>query len=207
MSGPATALQSAIEFWFDFASPYAYFSALEIDAVATRHGREVIWRPFTLGAVFKLTGAKGLSSTPLKKDYAARDWARIASFKGLPFRLPNHHPSVGLPAIRAFYYLDRKDALAAALLAKTLIVDYFTANLDIDDPHAVANVGRLIGLDPEMLLAGINDPDVKQTARRHAEAAIARGVFGSPWFFVDDEPFWGHDRLPMLEQWLAQKAA
>ena len=39
-------------------------------------------------------------------------------------------------------------------------------------------------------------------ARQHGEDAVARGVFGSPWIFVDGEPFWGSDRLPMVERWL-----
>jgi 2-hydroxychromene-2-carboxylate isomerase len=54
----------SIEFWFDFASGYAYFAALEIEALAGRYGRSVLWRPFTLGAAFKVTGAQGLSRTP-----------------------------------------------------------------------------------------------------------------------------------------------
>jgi 2-hydroxychromene-2-carboxylate isomerase len=56
-----------IEFWFDFASGYAYFAALDIEALAARHGRAVVWRPFTLGAAFKVTGAQGLSRTPLNE--------------------------------------------------------------------------------------------------------------------------------------------
>ena len=46
------------------------------------------------------------------------------------------------------------------------------------------------------------DPEVKLIARQQGEQAIARGVFGSPWIFVDGEPFWGSDRLPMVERWL-----
>ena len=41
----ATQAHSPIEFWFDFASGYAYFAALEIEALAERHGRSVLWRP------------------------------------------------------------------------------------------------------------------------------------------------------------------
>jgi 2-hydroxychromene-2-carboxylate isomerase len=107
-----------IEFWFDFASAYAYFAALEIEALAERHGRTVAWRPFTLGAAFKVTGAQGLSRTTLKRDCARRDWQRLARLKGVPFNLPENHPRTGLSAIRAFYHLERKDALAAAALAK-----------------------------------------------------------------------------------------
>jgi len=92
--------RAPIEFWFDFASGYAYFAALEIEALAERCGRSVLWRPFTLGAAFKVTGAQGLSRTPLKRDYARLDWQRLARLKGVPFSLPENHPRTGLPAIK-----------------------------------------------------------------------------------------------------------
>jgi 2-hydroxychromene-2-carboxylate isomerase len=191
-----------IEFWFDFASGYAYFAALEIEALAARHGRTVQWRPFTLGAAFKVTGAQGLSRTPLKSDYARRDWQRLARLKGVAFKLPDNHPRTGLPAIRAFYHLERKDVHAASALAKRMITGYFRDGLDTDDPDAVAAAAADLGFDREMILAGITDPEVKSIARQQGEQAVARGVFGSPWIFVDGEPFWGNDRLAMVERWL-----
>jgi 2-hydroxychromene-2-carboxylate isomerase len=200
----ATQDGSPIEFWFDFASGYAYFAALEIDALAARHGRSVLWRPLTLGAAFKVTGAQGLSRTPLKGEYALRDWQRLARLKGVVFKQPERHPKVGLPAIRAFYYVDRIDPAIAARLAKHIITGYFQDDLDTDDPEAIAQAAAaLLGTDREAVLAGISDPDVKAIARQHGEAAVARGVFGSPWIFVDGEPFWGSDRLAMVEQWLS----
>ncbi len=194
---------AAIEFWFDFASGYAYFAALEIDALAARHGRTVVWRPFTLGAAFKVTGAQGLSRTPLKRDYARRDWQRLARLKGVRFSLPENHPRVGLPAIRAFYHLERSGPRVAAAFAKRIITGYFQDGLDTDDPGAIATAATALGIDRDAVLAGIADPAVKLVARQYGEDAVARGVFGSPWIFVDGEPFWGNDRLPMVEQWLA----
>jgi 2-hydroxychromene-2-carboxylate isomerase len=195
---------SPIEFWFDFASGYAYFAALEIEALAGRHGRSVLWRPFTLGAAFKVTGAQGLSRTPLKGEYARHDWQRLARLKGVAFKLPERHPKVGLSAIRAFYHIDRFDPPTAARLAKHIITGYFRDDLDTDDPNAIARVASpLLGVDRDSLLAGITDPEVKAIARQYGEAAVARGVFGSPWIFVDGEPFWGSDRLDMVERWLS----
>jgi 2-hydroxychromene-2-carboxylate isomerase len=107
-----------------------------------------------------------------------------------------------LPAIRAYYHLERTDARAAGALAKRLIIGYFQNGLDTDDPHAIAIVAASLGIDADTMLAGIADPEVKLIARRHGDQAIARGVFGSPWIFVDGEPFWGSDRLPMVERWL-----
>ena len=191
-----------IEFWFDFASGYAYFAALEIEALAARHGRTVQWRPFTLGAAFKITGAQGLSRTPLKSDYSRHDWQRLARAKGVTFKLPDNHPRTGLPAIRAFYHLERTNAQAASALAKRIITGYFRDGLDTDDPDAIAAAAANIGFERDMMLAGIADPAVKAIARQHGEQAVARGVFGSPWIFVDGEPFWGSDRLAMVERWL-----
>lgn len=204
MSVPDEKSRAPIEFWFDFASGYAYFAALEIEELAERHGRTVRWRPFTLGAAFKVTGAQGLSRTPLKREYARHDWQRLARLKGVQFNLPADHPKVGLPAIRAFYALDRKDTQGAAQLAKRIIVGYFGEGLDTDDPHAIARLASMLGHDPDLVLVGTTDPEIKAIARRHGEEAVARGVFGSPWIFVDGEPFWGNDRLPMVERWLAK---
>jgi len=191
-----------LEFWFDFASGYAYFAALEIEALATRHGRTVVWRPFTLGAAFKVMGAQGLSRRPLKREYARHDWERLARLKGVAFSLPENHPRTGLPAIRAFYHLERTDAQAAAALAKRIIVGYFQDGLDTGNPNAIATVAASLGIDRETMLAGMADPEVKTIARQQGEQAVARGVFGSPWIFVDGESFWGSDRLPMVERWL-----
>ena len=67
-----------LEFWFDFSSPYAYFGALDIEALAAKHKRRVLWRPFLLGAAFKTTGMQPLINMPMRGDYARRDWARLA---------------------------------------------------------------------------------------------------------------------------------
>lgn len=204
MQVPHAQKPAPIEFWFDFASGYAYFAALDIEALAERHGRAVLWRPFTLGAAFKITGAQGLSKTPLKREYAQHDWQRLARLRGVSFNLPERHPRVGLPAIRAIYHVERSDPQAAATLAKQVIVGYFGDNLDTDDPNEIARLASGLGLDRAAMLAGMTDPAVKAIARQHGELAVSRGVFGSPWIFVDGEPFWGSDRLPMVERWLAE---
>src|SRR5437899_2821679 len=74
----------------------------------------------------------------------------------------------------------------------------FQNGLDTDDPNAIAAAAAPLGIDRDMILAGIADPEVKIIARQQGEQAVARGGFGSPWIFVDGEPFWGSDRLPRV---------
>ena len=58
------------------------------------------------------------------------------------------------------------------------------------------------GLDAAAVEAALQDPAIKQRLREEVEAAIAKEVFGSPFFIVDGEVFWGHDRLDQVALWL-----
>lgn len=192
-----------IEFWFDFSSAYAYFAADEIEHIAAKHQKTVLWRPFMLGAAFKVTGSKGLSSTPLKRDYALYDWSRIAKLKGIPFRLPHFHPTTALPATRAYYHLEQQTYEGAVRFAKAVFTRYYAGNFDTGDAKAVASMAGELGFDEADVFSAMSNSMIKEKTREVCEDAVARGVFGSPWFFVGSEPFWGWDRLPMLDQWLA----
>lgn len=191
-----------IAFWFDFSSGYAYFAAQDIEALAARVGRKVLWRPYMLGTAFKVTGVRGLSSTPLKRDYARRDWGRIARAKGAPFTLRPDHPLTALPATRAFYAIEARDPAAAVAFAQAVFAGYFGSGLDTASPDAVVALAAGLGHDPEALRAAMDTPAVKARARDLSEEAVAAGIFGSPFFVVDGEPFWGWDRMEMMERWI-----
>lgn len=196
-------MASAIDFYFDFSSPYGYLAAQKIDVLAATHGRAVNWRPILLGAVFKITGGRPLPELPLKGDYARRDFVRSAKFHGIAFRIPSVFPTSTVSAVRAFYWLQGRDPQQAVALAKALYRAYFVDDLDISRIEIVARVAQMLGIHPDDLTAALNDPAVKDRTRAEVEAAIAAGVFGSPYVIVDGEPFWGVDRLDQVERWLA----
>jgi 2-hydroxychromene-2-carboxylate isomerase len=188
-----------IDFYFDFSSPYGYLASTEIDALATRHGRSVTWRPFVLGAAFKLTGQRALTEQPLRGDYARRDFARSARLLGVPLKMPEPFPFFALAASRACYWVEVPSQAKA--LAKALYHTAFGEGRDITPVPVVAEIARGLGI--EGLEQGLEQPATKAALRDATDQALARGVFGSPFFFVDGEPFWGHDRLGQLDRWLA----
>lgn len=200
MSGPG----ADIEFWFDFTSPYAYFASLEVDTVAARHGRGVRWKPFLLGAVFKTTGMQALTRMPLRGDYARHDWPRLARRLSVPFAFPAIHPAPTVAAGRAFLWIEEAAPAAAVPYAKAVFAAHFGRGEDIGPPERVIGIAGAVGVDPGALAAGLESPALKDRFRARSEEATARGVFGSPFFIVDGEPFWGADRLPMIEEWLAR---
>ncbi len=188
-------MKTPLDFYFDFSSPYGYLASHKIEALAAKHGRGVTWRPMLLGAAFKATGAAPLPQIPLKGAYAKRDFERSARFHGVQFRIPEPFPVSTVAACRAFYSLS--DDKEQVKLAQALYRAYFVDNLNIGEPENVIKVAASVGARPD-----INDQAVKDRTRAEVEAAIAKGVFGSPYIVVDGEPFWGVDRFEQLERWL-----
>ena len=197
-------MAESIDFYFEFASPYGYLASTQIDALAERHGREVAWHPIMLGAAFKETGARPLMQTPLKGPYLLHDVPRFARYLGVPLTLPPVMPMNSLAASRACVWLDEGDPAQARRLAKALLHAHWGEGRDLSAPEAVAEVAAGIGIDRAALLAAVANQRIKDLLKERTEAAIARGVFGSPFIFVDGEPFWGADRLPQVEAWLGK---
>jgi 2-hydroxychromene-2-carboxylate isomerase len=190
-------MKAALDFYFDFSSPYGYLASQKIEALAAKHGRGVTWRPMLLGAAFKATGAAPLPSIPLKGEYAKRDFLRSARFHDVPFRIPDQFPISTLHAGRAFY--AAADSAQAVRLAKALYKAYFVDNVHIGEADNVLKVAGSLGLKPDL-----NDPALKDKTRAEVDAAVAKGVFGSPYIVVDGEPFWGMDRFEQLARWLRE---
>lgn len=192
-----------IEFYFDFASPYGYLASCQIEDIAARHGRTVHWRPYLLGVAFKETGQKPLVEQPLRGPYHRHDFERSARRIGVPFKLPNPFPFAAIAPSRAFYWLEESDRTLANRFARKAFDRIFGEGHVVADAGAVAELAAPLGIGPAAMTTGINDPAVKDRLRAETDEAIKRGVFGSPFIFVDGEPFWGHDRLGQVEEWLA----
>jgi len=141
-----------------------------------------------------VTGGKPLPEWPLKGEYAKRDMARSARFIDVPFRLPSPFPVGTVSACRAFYAVAKQKQPA---FARALYRAYFVDNVNIGEADNVLKIAGSLGLEPDLA-----DSSLKEKTKSEVEASIAKGVFGSPYFIVDGEPFWGIDRFDQLERWL-----
>lgn len=195
-------MSEAIEFWFDFSSPYSYLASEKIDELAARFGRQVKWRPILLGVVFQHLGVPSLIKQPGQGDYALRDMARSARFLGVPFRMPSIFPLPTQAAARAYYWLHDQDCALARRFAHAVFRAYYVDDRDISAPGTVLDIAAGLGVVPAVLDAALATPAVKERLKAETDAAIAAGLFGAPWIVVDKEVFWGADRLPQIERWL-----
>lgn len=192
-----------IEFYFDFISPYGYFASTQIDALASRFGRTVDWKPVLLGiTVLKVMGLKPLTETPLKSDYIRHDKPRMAKLLGVPFADHGLKGINSINAARAFLWLKAQDEQLAVRFAHRVYRRLWVEGRDITAAQASAEEAQALGVDPFTLMRAIVRSDAKDQLKNAVQAAIDRGVFGTPYFIADGEPIWGVDRLWMLEHWL-----
>ena len=138
----------------------------------------------------------------MRGPYSRRDFERSARLLGVPFKMPEPFPFPSQAACRAVYWAGDRDAARGKALAKAIYHAAFGEGRDVQAPEDVIAIAGTVGVDKASLGAALEDPVVKERLKKETEMAVARGVFGSPFIFVDGEPFWGHDRLAQVGRWL-----
>jgi 2-hydroxychromene-2-carboxylate isomerase len=190
-----------LEFWYDFASSYSYLTAMRIEAAAKNAGIEIVYRPFLLGPIFKAQGwtTSPFNLFPAKGQYMVRDITRVATARGLPFRMPEAFPANGLHAARVAL-AGEEDWIGR--FTRAVFEAEFAEQRDIAEPAVLTSVLDRIGIDAQATLARSATPEIKDRLRAQTEAASKRGIFGAPTFITEDgEIFWGDDRLEQAIGW------
>jgi len=195
-------MTGSIDFYFDFYSPYGYLASLRIDEIGARHGVGVNWKPFMLGATFSITGHQPLTNTPMMADYTLLDLQRSARLQGAEICMPDDFPKAALSCSRAFYILVDDHPETAVALAKAIYRVIFAEGKDGTQIEVITALAKNLGIDTDALIPALQQQSIKDRLKVETQAAIDRGVFGSPFIFVGDEPFWGNDRLYQLDSWL-----
>jgi 2-hydroxychromene-2-carboxylate isomerase len=197
-------MAAPLAFHFDFISPYGWFASREIEALAARHGRAVDWHPMLLGvSVLKVMGLKPLLDTPVKGIYVRRDVKRTARRLGLPLGRDLDAPIMNpLPAARALCWVQRHHPALQAATVHAFYDACWVRGADLSTPASL--LPHLpAGVDAQRLQEAMQGDEPAALLRASVEASLASGVFGSPTVVVDGEPFWGYERLPDVEEWLA----
>jgi 2-hydroxychromene-2-carboxylate isomerase len=191
------------EFLFDFGSPNAYLSHLLIPGIEQRTGARFKYVPILLGGVFRLTNNKSpmesFAGIKNKLEFQRVEMQRflkrhnITAFKMNPF-----FPVNTLQLMRGAVAAGMEGVFMPYVNA--MFRNMWAEPKKMDDPEVFRTVLTAAGLDADLLLRRTQDDDVKQQLLANTQAAVDRGVFGSPSFFVGDELFFGKDQLRDVEE-------
>jgi 2-hydroxychromene-2-carboxylate isomerase len=181
-----------VSFYFDLGSPYAYLTAERLTTVLPE---PIAWQPVLLGAIFSVTGRSSWALGDHRRRQAgmAEIERRTRSYGLPPVRWPDPWPTNYLFAMRAATYAftvgrGREFVLQA-------FRDAFQRGAELSDVSNVLRAAEAAGLQPELVGAGAEDPEVKAQLHAATDAAHELGLIGVPTIAIDDELFWGDDRL------------
>ena len=199
-----------VEFHFDFGSPNAYLSHLVIPAIEARTGVKFSYVPILLGGVFKATHnvspAVSLKGIQNKPEYYTLETKRF---------LKKH--AITAYKMNPYFPVNTLQLMRGAVFAQTQ--DYFTQYVEavyqhmwaepkkMDEADVISAALIASGLPAEAILAGMQQPEIKQQLIKNTEDSVTRGVFGSPSFFVGDELFFGKDKLVEVEEEIQARRA
>ena len=194
---------AAVEFHFDFGSPNAYLAHLVIPQIEERTGINFDYVPILLGGVFKATNnvspavsLRGIKNKPQYQDIETR---RFLAAYGVAGMNPNpHFPVNTLQIMRGAVYAQRAGIFQTYV--DKVYGHMWREGKKMDDPEVMAAAFTEAGLPTQEILAGMQDPEVKQALISNTNASVERGTFGSPTFFVDDEIYFGKDKLRDVEE-------
>ncbi|MFI5005034.1 MAG: 2-hydroxychromene-2-carboxylate isomerase [Solirubrobacterales bacterium] len=179
-------------FYFDLGSPFAYLTAERLGALLPE---PVAWQPVLLGGLFKLNGRSSWALGDAERRQAGiAEVQRRAGEYGLPsLRWPDPWPSDYLFAMRIATFAFRVER--GREFAMRAFRAAFQEGSDLSVAQHVLDVAAAIGIDPQAASQAADDPAIKAALRAATDAAHERGVFGVPTIAIDEELFWGDDRL------------
>jgi 2-hydroxychromene-2-carboxylate isomerase len=196
-------------FYFDFGSPNAYLAHKVIPGIEQRTGATFAYVPALLGGIFKATGnqspAQAFAGIPSKLAYEAKETRRFVKKHGITeYAMNPHFPVNTLQIMRGAVAAQELGVFEAYVDAvyRTMWVQ----GLKMDDPAVIRQAFEDAGLPADRLIELMGDAAVKAKLIENTEAAVAKGVFGSPSFLVGDELFFGKDRLRDVEEEVAARA-
>ena len=198
-----------VECFYTLSSPWMYLAGPRLEAIVARRQARLALRPYDFLAVVPGDGGIPLRTRPQPRQaYHAIELDRWRRHLGMPLNLkPRHYPPRDQRAAGRMVLAAQQRGLDAQRLSQAILAALWAAEQDIADPAARAAVADGLGMPGAALVAAEgSDAVLAEWAANNADA-LARGVFGSPTFFVAGEWIWGQDRLEFLDAALAGSAA
>ena len=195
-----------VDYYVSLISPWTYLGAARFEAMVKKHGATVTIWPVDFGAIFPATGGLPLPKrSPQRQAYRMMELRRWRALLDVPLTLqPKAFPTNELPAVCCVIALREQGRGDEAIrLAHAVLRAVWAEERNPADPATLAAIISEVGIDATKLMAASGTHAVVVRRDADTQAAIDRGVFGAPSYVIDDEIFWGQDRLDFVERKLA----
>ena len=194
-----------LDFYWDIGSTNSYFAFRLIHPIAQRHGATIRWHPFNLGYVFRSKKYVLMAEPKAKMRNRLADLNRWAEFRELPFRMPDNFPIKTSRALRAAIAMRRWNREFEFMT--WIFTAYWEKNIGtVGEYKTLSSLAEELGIDKNTFQAACESIEVKQALIDSTNEALERCVFGAPSIYINDELYWGKDRMEFIDVQLAAMA-
>lgn len=191
-----------IDYYFSTLSPYTYLGGTRLEDIAAKHGATLTYKPLDTMALFSRTGGLPPKDRhPARQAYRLVEMRRQAAQQGMSINLkPAHWPTNPAPSSYAIIAAQKTGGGDLGALVRGVLRAVWAEEKNAAEDAVIADALEAAGFDRGLVNAGLLEGAEEYAA--NLEEAVSRDVFGVPFYIVNDEPFWGQDRLSDLDHYL-----
>ena len=184
------------EFYFDFASPYAFLAHKQIRKIENENSIKIKYKPILLGGLLKSAGIKPIEDIPVKGRHMIKDCKLWAEKYNMNFKFNSYFPIINLNLMRCSLLAEKKDFLQN--FTNKIFDAIWKDGLNLNDKTIFEKLLKNMDINPIKFLADAMDEKIKKDLKNRTDNAFAKGIFGTPSFAINNKIFWGQDRLEFV---------
>ena len=190
-----------VDFFFSIGSTYTYLSVTRILDVEKKHQIKFNWKPFSVREIMK-----EMNNIPFPKDkinkvnYMWRDIERRAEGYGFFAKTPVPYPLSEFDLANQIAILGLEKEWGVNFVIYTY-KKWFQERKEPAIEPSISEVCKELGLNKEDIINEAQTDLVKNKYKQNTNLAREYKIFGSPSFVVNNELFWGDDRMEDAIKW------
>ena len=193
-----------VDYFMSHGSPWTFLGHNRINNIVKQFNVQLNMYPVNYGEIFPVSGGLPVFKRPLQRQkirlQELKRWAEFLKINLIPE--PKYFPSKSLlPSlliIAAKIMKTNKDFELASNIMNALWVE----ELHVDDENTLKNIMNKLELDSEVLLSFAKSQECENIFKEYTKIAIEKNVFGAPTYIIEDQVYWGQDRLDFIERHL-----
>ena len=200
-------MPATVDYFMTPVSPFTYMGHGRFREICEQRKAQINLRVMDLGKVFPVSGGLPLKERPVqRRAYRMMELKRWREYLGVPLNLePKHFPVPSEASATAILAVLQRYGIEAAMdFAGDCLRAIWAEDRDISSRDILREILNARGHEADAVLAQAASAEIAALYIVHSQEAIARGVFGAPTFVLNDELFWGQDRLDFLDRALAR---
>jgi len=184
------------EFYFDFASPYAFLAHKQIRNIENENQIKIEYKPILLGGLLRSAGIKPIADVPVKGRHMIKDCKLWAEKYNIDFKFNSYFPITTLNLMRCALVAEKKKFLQN--FTNKVFDAIWKDGLNLNDKLILEKLLKNMDINPINFLGDALHEKIKSDLKNRTDDAFKKGIFGTPSFLINNKIFWGQDRLEFV---------